>query len=62
MFEVIETAVIPAAVSPYLFRTGREPGTREIVAHPNYLVVYRVMDGVIEVVNVIHARQRYPRE
>ncbi|MDR5838602.1 type II toxin-antitoxin system RelE/ParE family toxin [Caballeronia sp. LZ034LL] len=62
IFEVIESAVIPASVTPYLFRTGREPGTREIVAHPNYLVVYRVMDGLIEVVNVIHARQRYPRE
>lgn len=62
IFEVIESAVIPASLAPYLFRTGREPGTREIVAHPNYLVVYRVMDGLIEVVNVIHARQRYPRE
>ncbi|WP_309837959.1 type II toxin-antitoxin system RelE/ParE family toxin [Caballeronia sp. LZ065] len=54
--------MIPASLSPYLFRTGRELGTREIVAHPNYVVVYRVVDGLIEVVNVIHARQRYPRE
>ncbi|SAK73251.1 translation repressor RelE [Caballeronia temeraria] len=60
MFEVIEKAVIPVAVTPFLFRSGREPGTREIVAHPNYIVVYRVMDNWIEVVNVIHARQRYP--
>jgi plasmid stabilization system protein ParE len=43
-----------------LFRSGREPGTREVVAHPNYILVYRVMDDWIEVVNVIHARQRYP--
>jgi plasmid stabilization system protein ParE len=35
MFEVIESAVIPASISPFLFRSGREPGTREIVAHPN---------------------------
>ena len=62
MFEVIESAVIPASLTPFLFRTGRESGTREIVAHPNYLVVYRVMDGWIEVVNVVHARQRYPAQ
>ncbi|KAK44201.1 addiction module antitoxin [Caballeronia jiangsuensis] len=60
MFEIIERAVIPASVTPLLFRSGREPGTREVVAHPNYILVYRVMDDWIEVVNVIHARQRYP--
>jgi toxin ParE1/3/4 len=60
MFEDIEKAVIPASVTPFLFRAGREPGTREIVAHPNYIVVNRVMDDWIEIVNVIHARQRYP--
>jgi len=28
---------------PYGFRQGRLSGTREMVVHPNYLVVYRVM-------------------
>ncbi|SAL21585.1 translation repressor RelE [Caballeronia peredens] len=60
LFEIIESAVIPASATPFLFRAGREPGTREIVAHPNYIVVYRVMDDWIEIVNVVHARQRYP--
>ena len=27
---------------PYLFRRGHEPGTREYVVHPNYILVYRV--------------------
>ncbi len=44
---------------PYLFRPGRVSGTREAVAHPNYIVVYRVSD-VIDVVDVIHARRQYP--
>uniref|UniRef100_UPI000AFA859F type II toxin-antitoxin system RelE/ParE family toxin n=1 Tax=Pseudomonas avellanae TaxID=46257 RepID=UPI000AFA859F len=35
-------------------------GTRELVAHPNYVLVYRVTLERIEVVNVIHARQEYP--
>lgn len=57
---LIEDSVLPAAEHPYLYRSGRVSGTREIVAHPNYIVVYRVMAERIEVVNVLHARQEYP--
>ncbi len=58
--ELIEASVLPAAEHPYLYRPGRVPGTREIVAHPNYIVVYRVMAERIEVVAVLHTRQEYP--
>jgi len=50
----------PLPEHPYLFRPGRVPGTREIVAHPNYIVVYRVALTCIEVLRVLHARQQYP--
>ena len=56
----IESSVLPASQYPYMFRPGRIPGTREIVAHPNYIVIYRVMGDHIEVVNVVHSRQEYP--
>jgi toxin ParE1/3/4 len=45
---------------PYMYRTGRIPGTREAVNHPNYVLVYRVGDEFLEIVNVLHARQQYP--
>ncbi|HSV54128.1 MAG TPA: type II toxin-antitoxin system RelE/ParE family toxin [Burkholderiaceae bacterium] len=57
---LIEEAVLPVAEHPYLFRPGRVPGTREVVAHPNYIVVYLVAAERIEVVHVLHARQQYP--
>ncbi len=41
---------------PYIYRPGRIAGTREAVVHPN---VYRVT-GTIEILAVLHARQRYP--
>lgn len=41
-------------------RIGRAPGTREIIAHPNYIVIYRVLPGVVEVLDVVHAGQEYP--
>ncbi len=41
-------------------RPGRLPGTRELIVHPNYIVIYRVTDTAIDVLRVLHARQRYP--
>ena len=58
--DLIETSVLPAAEHPYLYRAGRVSGTREIIAHPNYIVVYQVTAERIEVVSVLHARQEYP--
>lgn len=45
---------------PYLYRRGRIAGTRELIAHPNYIVVYRVMAAAIEILSVLHSRQQYP--
>lgn len=58
--EAIRDSTWPLPEHPYLFRPGRVPGTREIVAHPNYIVVYRVELACIEVLRVLHARQEYP--
>lgn len=60
LMQRIEESVLPATEHPYLFRPGRIPGTREIVAHPNYIVVYQVKDDFLEVLDVLHARQQYP--
>jgi toxin ParE1/3/4 len=45
---------------PEMYRVGRMPNTREIVAHPNYIVVYTVLPDRIRVISVLHARQKYP--
>jgi addiction module RelE/StbE family toxin len=57
----IERAASQLPQHAYLYRRGRVAGTREIVVHPNYLVVYRIKPDVIEIVNVLHARQEYPK-
>ena len=56
----IERSVDPALRHPQIFRAGRVDGTREIVAHPNYIVVYRIRPDHIWVVAVVHSRQEYP--
>ncbi|WP_150771352.1 type II toxin-antitoxin system RelE/ParE family toxin [Pseudomonas fluorescens] len=57
--QAIEVATSTLPEHPYLYRFGRVPDTREIVVHPNYLVIYQVTDR-IEIVSVVHARQKYP--
>ncbi|WP_083221294.1 type II toxin-antitoxin system RelE/ParE family toxin [Pseudomonas sp. 1 R 17] len=57
--QAIEASVLALSRRPHLYRPGRVIGTREMVVHPNYLVVYKVTDN-IRVISVLHARQRYP--
>ncbi|MBA1293565.1 type II toxin-antitoxin system RelE/ParE family toxin [Pseudomonas lurida] len=57
--QAIEASVLALSRRPHLYRPGRVIGTREMVVHPNYLVVYKVTDN-IRVISVLHDRQRYP--
>ena len=45
---------------PHIHRPGRIAGTREAIVHPNYILVYRVGTNAIDILAVLHARQRYP--
>lgn len=58
--DAIEQSVSNLPQHPYLYRSGLIAGTREIVVHPNYVVVYRVTASAIEVIIVLHSRQQYP--
>ena len=56
----LEAAPLVLSQPPYLYPVGRVPCTRELVAHPNYILVYRVAAVRIEIVGVLHSRQAYP--
>jgi addiction module RelE/StbE family toxin len=58
--EHIERVISELPKHPYLYRVGKVVGTREIVVHPNYVVVYRVRPAIIEIIAVLHTRQKYP--
>jgi toxin ParE1/3/4 len=59
--QVLMESVLPVSEHPYLYRQSQTiPAVREIVAHPNYIVYYRVTASCIEVVNVIHTRRKFP--
>ncbi|WP_343521578.1 type II toxin-antitoxin system RelE/ParE family toxin [Sphingomonas sp.] len=49
-----------ALALPLAYRPGRLADTREMIVHPNYILVYRVLDDRVRILRLLHARQPYP--
>ena len=60
LFDEVREKAAQAVKHPALYKIGRMRGTREIVVRPNYVVVYRIADDVLNVIRVLHARQQWP--
>lgn len=58
--DAIDRRVAQLPDHPKLYRVGRVRGTREMVVHPNYVVVYRIERGEIEILRVLHSARRWP--
>jgi len=59
----IFAAVDRLARHPAMGRSGRVPGTRELVVSGTpYVIPYRVRGGVLEVLRVFHAARQWPSE
>jgi toxin ParE1/3/4 len=56
----VDEMLVPLLEHPYLFRRGKLSDTREMVVHPNYVVVYKVAVDHIRVVAILHTRRKYP--
>lgn len=60
LLSAIERSTENLPLMPYLFRPGRVAGTRELVVHPNYIVLYQVGSDAIDILRILHSRQQYP--
>jgi toxin ParE1/3/4 len=61
--ERIATSVDRLATHPASGRTGRVPGTRElIVTGTPYIVPYRVRSGTVEILRVFHGARKWPEK
>jgi len=61
LIQRLRTVVLPLSDHPHLYPESRRmPGYREIVAHPNYLLFYRVLANEISIEMVAHGRRNFP--
>jgi toxin ParE1/3/4 len=56
----IELRIETLPAYPRLYKMGREPGTREMVVLPNYLVIYAESARCITILRILHAAQQWP--
>jgi toxin ParE1/3/4 len=61
IWQLIHDSVLHLAEHPYLHRQSeRMPGLREIVVHPNFILVYKVGTESVRIIRVLHSRQQFP--
>ena len=59
--EEIERQVRQLSDQPMMGRSGRQPGTRELViSRTPFIVIYRVTNARIEILRMLHGAQQWP--
>jgi toxin ParE1/3/4 len=60
MWLYIDDQVTKLADPNFPRRLGRVKNTKELVAHPNYIVILKEDATTVRALNVVHARKKYP--
>lgn len=60
MDALLRNAAAGLALFPEKGKPGRVPGTREIVAHKHYLLVYALTPDAVHIVAVLHTSRQWP--
>ena len=62
MDDTITAATLRLEEFPLLGKPGRIDGTRELVVHQHYILVYEVVDDTIIILMVLHTSRQWPPE
>lgn len=58
--EMFSTKSRPLKEHPLLGKTGRVSGTRELVVHPSYVLIYDVAQESVRILRVLHTSRQWP--
>jgi addiction module RelE/StbE family toxin len=58
--ELISEKAARLADHPELGRPGRVEGTRELVVHRNYILVYDIAGDLVRILRMLHAARQWP--
>lgn len=62
MDELFSDAAAQLATFPKIGKEGRVPGTRELLAHRSYMLVYEILDDVAWILSLVHTSRQWPPE
>ena len=60
MDELFTQKAARLAQLPEMGKPGRVDGTRELVAHRSYILIYAVKDGHVQVLRIMHTARQWP--
>lgn len=60
MDELFSDAADRLATSPRIGAIGRVAGTRELIPHESYRLVYEISDDEVWILAVVHTARRWP--
>lgn len=60
MDELFSNAAARLADHPKLGRTGKISGTRELVVHESYRLVYEIDGEIVWILTLVHTAQQWP--
>ncbi len=60
MDELFSKAAARLAAHPLLGRSGRIPGTRELILHKSYCLVYAIEQETVWLLALVHTARQWP--
>ncbi|MDR0276063.1 MAG: type II toxin-antitoxin system RelE/ParE family toxin [Burkholderiaceae bacterium] len=60
MDQLFERKAAALLEHPRLGRRGRVAGTRELVVHQNYILIYDLTDDLARILRVLHGARQWP--
>jgi addiction module RelE/StbE family toxin len=58
--ELFSVAAAKLTDFPMLGRTGKIPGTRELIPHESYRLVYEIEGDIVWVLTLVHTARQWP--